>query len=831
MAAQTAYYGAYLGQQKIEAGPCFAPRTSIARPLSEATDILDSDHYDDDDDLSYPEDSPFTSVASFGAGSVSTASTPNEATTPESTGLTAFDFHIDEKTVKGPNGPHLFRLSSDTSDSIHEIETGVHIERPPSTLVPFYQSASKLDPIRRDTPVPNRVSSTPQPQAQPHSRQGSLASQGSTQNVPDVRDWTPKDVVGWLHASGFDDGIIHTFFVNDISGLILMELQTQDLKELGIQSFGKRHMLMNAIQNLRNGPTINRVESRASEDRLSYRAIPPTPSTGTTMTSGYSSSSSVTDGERSRKSSSGSRRRRRQETDPSQKPRDLEPGDSASIVAIEQILPRLHSCSKGENCRKWQKQQAKLAQLARDLPAGAVNGRIILTGDPGNPKTAPNLVKTPKSDVTPSLVASSDIMGPLQSPGLQLSKEKLNEVQPRDPQENVRNFLSFQTLSKLQPVSQPGTPPKETVPSPESDQQGSAKANPTLSENLRHLPKLQIPGSGSEQDMHLAPNWSSQRTATPSMTRNKAFGQDGDEDEELTAIPRGQRYAYGTTVSPGDFYRSDPHYGQDTPLSDMDAPMTAFPLNMVSREESQSVPPNMRFGTNRYLLADQIIRPASTKTGNHRRNTSHSDVPRLVSLDERRALNPIETPEDLENTPRLGGCYRNGVSVSSPTRRSPTDVTHSGWMKKRKTTRLLRHEWDDHHFTLQGTQLAMHNDEESARRNSKALEHIDVDDYAVACSSLASSSKLTAAFKKTVLKRKDFPMNEAAFGFSLIPATNNGGSTVDKKALFLNSGKSHHFAVKTRDERIDWMRELMLAKALKRGRDSGAFVNVNGNVI
>jgi hypothetical protein len=44
------------------------------------------------------------------------------------------------------------------------------------------------------------------------------------------------------------------------------------------------------------------------------------------------------------------------------------------------------------------------------------------------------------------------------------------------------------------------------------------------------------------------------------------------------------------------------------------------------------------------------------------------------------------------------------------------------------------------------------------------------------------------------------------------------------------TGKTHHFAVKNRDERIDWMRELMLAKALKQKGD-GFEISVNGNMI
>ncbi|KAE8354897.1 hypothetical protein BDV28DRAFT_155876 [Aspergillus coremiiformis] len=781
----------------------------------------------DNDSSSLPEYSPFTSVASFRTGStISTASTPDEATTPETTGLSLFDFHIDEKVVRGPNGPHLFRSSMDSSeyDDLTDLETGtIYVEtRPPGATLPFHQSASKLDPVRHDTPVPNQIPYIPQPQMQSQMRRHSFIGQDLAPNDFDVPRWTPDEVSRWLQINRFDDNIINTFFMNDISGFILLELQPEDLKELGIQSFGKRHMLMSAIQSLRNCAKSGRASVESSQKSTYARQVPPTPRTACTTTNECHSNRATDDDELERKHHSGRGRRHSDNEQPYQAVEDR-PGEPVSIVAIEEVLPKLHSCSKGENCRKWQKQQVKLAQMTKDLPIGAWNGRIVLIGDPGNPATAPNLIKTPGSEVTPSLVASSDVMGPADTPGFQLSKEKLREVQRRDPQENVRNFLSFQQLSKLNPVCQPGTPPKEGLPSPESGSPASAKGNP-LAENLRNLPKLQIPTTPDDDSEDFTPNLSSQRTATPSMVRKKPyFG-----DEYPTAIPRAQRYAYGVDASPGEFYRSDPHYGQETPLSETDIPMTAFPIGLVPRAESQSVPPDMRFGSNRHVLTDPIIRPSSTKVEGRRRDSSHNIIPTLKPLDERRAVNPIETPEDLQNTTSAGHWRNNGVLP--PTRRTANDITHSGWMKKRKATRLLRHEWQDHHFTLQGTQLAMHKDEASAHRNSKALEHIDVDDYAVACSSMASNSKLAIAFKKTVLKRKPDGLTDAAFGFSLIPASGNG-NTVDKKALFLHSSKCHHFAVKTRDERIDWMRELMLAKALKRGRESGASMRMNGNMI
>ena len=117
----------------------------------------------------------------------------------------------------------------------------------------------------------------------------------------------------------------------------------------------------------------------------------------------------------------------------------------------------------------------------------------------------------------------------------------------------------------------------------------------------------------------------------------------------------------------------------------------------------------------------------------------------------------------------------------------------------------------------------MHRDETAT---SKTLEIIDVDDFAIACSSLASSSKLSAAFKRSILGNKspsDKELGESAFAFSLVPQ-------VENRNLFASS-KSHHFSVTTRDERIDWMRELMLAKALKRGKETGNEIRVNGHLI
>ncbi|KAJ5734536.1 Sterile alpha motif type 2, partial [Penicillium manginii] len=757
---------------KEEPLPLFPPRTAIPRPSSEATEIWE----DEEDHSSCQNHSPMRSVASLGTGSISTVSTPDNVTTPESTGLTAFDFHIDDKHVRGPQGPHLFR-SSIVSNPKSALEVDlVYQETPVSAVGPYHSRASKLDSMgfRRDTPVPNHLlASTPQPEQQ----YAASVERVSSSYTSSVGDWSPHEVVEWMKGLGFDNETVYKFFQNDISGTILLELQSEDLKELDIMSFGKRRQLMNAISSLRNSVVLSSTATGSSRNSSVASDIPSTQRTSTMMSSNSYQSCPTTD--------------------------------------EESFTPFL---LEGEACRKWQKQQAKIARLAKDLPIEAFGSRAILTGDPGNPKTAPNLLKSPKSEITPSLVASSDAMGP--NAASALSREKLREVKPRDPQENVRNFLNFQSLDKLRTVNDPPSPPREFISSPGLDSPDSAKITPTLAQKVRDLPRLHIPSMHGSADSVSTDNMSALKTVTPSVLsrRNQLYSG------EMTAVPGGQSSHFRTTTaSPGDYYRTDPCYRQDTPFSETDAPVTALPLDMVAREESQSVPPDMRFGNNQFVMTEPIIRSSSTNPETQRRRPSMHNVQVLDPLKEGQKLSPIDTPEDLQRAPRVSQS-RSNTSFST-NENGQIDVVRKGWMKKRKT-RFLRHDWQDHHFTLNGTRLAMFNDEDSAKRNSKALEHIDVDDYAVACSSLASSSKLTAAFKKTMLKRRGSASDDSVFPFSLVPASGNG-MTADRRMMFLN-GKSHHMACSTRKDCVEWTRDIMLAKALKRGRDAGASVHING---
>lgn len=584
----------------------------------------------------------------------------------------------------------------------------------------------------------------------------------------EIRNWSPSQVAHWLYIAGYEPYVIERFMVNDIDGSVLLNLQIDDLKELDIQSFGMRHQLIKSIDHLRNTmmkrPRPQTRSGRFSPERRSHvMSVSPT---GEILS-----------------------RQNNEKFD------GLTPAESVSIVGIEQLLPKPHSCSKGENCSKYQKRQRQIEKLAAEFPGAVLlPGGSIITGNPGNPDSAKNMLR-PNSDAEPSVVASSDVLGPVQTPS-KLCEETLNEVKKLDPQESIRHFLSYQHVDGPKTAPAPIT---TQVQQEESTIFPPSNQSTQMTQNLRNLPKLMIPADPEPDE--LTTTVTTQRTITPSLGV-RARGPS-------TAVQEHGPFSTAKDMNADDYYR------QGTPFSEMDAPVTAVPEGPVARDTSQSVPPDMCYGD---------LWPPHRPAKAHHFTRPRPGAP-LHQAPDANPLPPIEGPADLFRSPRMPQTSRSTNSSLA----SDPDVTRSGYMKKRKTTRLLRHEWQDAHFTLRGTNLAMHKDEQDAHRISRALENVDVDDYAVACSSLATSSKLSAAFKKSILRNgNNLTKDQAAFAFSLVPSNKEN----EKKALFgHNNVKSHHFAVKTRDERIDWMRELMLAKALKKGKDGGSEMQVNGNFI
>ncbi|KAF9934966.1 polar growth protein [Linnemannia zychae] len=62
--------------------------------------------------------------------------------------------------------------------------------------------------------------------------------------------WSIEQVAYWLRWCGFNS-VVGSFVDNEISGAILLELNLNNLKELDINSFGKRFNIMNAITSLK----------------------------------------------------------------------------------------------------------------------------------------------------------------------------------------------------------------------------------------------------------------------------------------------------------------------------------------------------------------------------------------------------------------------------------------------------------------------------------------------------------------------------------------------------------------------------------------------------
>ena len=566
-----------------------------------------------------------------------------------------------------------------------------------------------------------------------------------------------------MRRIGFEESIIARFRVNDISGAILKHLQFGDLKELGIASFGQRHMLWDEIRNLRGG--LNVLATPSDE---CFSPSPPLDSSSRHQSPDNECSSPVTSQDAKNEERKLSRRRARRALRPDD---IISPAESASIVAIEQLLPEPHHCSKGENCGKWRKYKRKMDKIAKEFPLELEQIEEV--------NAAPSeLTLRPTSEAVPSVVASSDLLGPGNRPALRLDPDVLRVVQNRDPQENVRQFLNFQHMAESPP--EPSTPPYEMFPplSPPSNTQAPHS-------NLSKLPRLHIPTQAKPQTVH---------------------------DPDRTVVQ--------THCSPITAIQSDGHdiYRFASPASAMDVPVTAIPSGPIERDVSNSVPPDMRYG------GDPLQRSQS-RSGYHipafrptDRSQSTAPLERSASVSQRRHQPNFAMAPLKENS--LLSPIDDTAGDKTPT---VTDVNHAGWMKKRKT-KMLRHEWQDNHFRLKGTTLAMHRDS----KTDNALECIDVDEYAVACSSLASN-KVNAAFKALKIssnssKKKAAEMEASAFTFQLVPAA-------EKKGLLgAATGKTHHFAVKNRDERIDWMRELMLAKALKQ-KVEGCEVNVNGHAI
>ncbi|OAA37248.1 SAM and PH domain-containing protein [Metarhizium rileyi] len=783
------------------------------RPASVATEFVDTD-WDEEITSEAEDNSPRTSLQSSGQPSFTTVSSYDEVPTPRSSrGRETYPEHI-FKPVEGPRGPHLFRSSTDPSMVDDDFIL---------TLSPLTPKAQRgIGDLLDRPPMPRRNSPFQYTDAELDSL--FLAS------------WTPEMVAQSMLNAGIELSVADRFIENDINGAILITLKFEDLRELDIQSFGIRTKVWHQIRALRDSRPSSPRPATPIEDAPSREAR------RETRTKGEAESNASQNNTR--------RARRKLSTDEDV----IHPMESVSIIGIEQVIPKPHHCSKGENCSKWRRQQKFLAEFKKTNPTVNINagGTVMIYGDAGNPETARaidiNETFRPVSDAVPSVVASSDVMGPGGLPPLQyLQEATVRSIRARDPQDNVRQFLNFQQKNNSDQV--PPTPPFEVLPSVNMPHQG-----------LRQLPKLSIPGQ------------SQPLRATPLRTSTVPQPMEPQRPQQMSRQPIQQQVQRQTTQAvefvPYRMNKADPlspdletprnPYRFGTPFSELDVPITAMPVGPVARDTSQSVPPELGFRaspTPRSQSRSSSRRPSFPVLPPVNENgvtpqRSKTPSPKNTSPTYRVQQQPLKAPPrfnypwspaergQLEQFPPLSTLHTAAAYDTSARKDS---VTYQGPMKKRKA-RLLRNEWHDGYFTLKGSRLNMHKD---AQELDRTLEYVDIDDYAIACSSLASTSKLNAAFKAVRIshnREKSDPVG--AFSFQLIPQDKNAGVRLRKRDSSLSgvsghiapsegvngTGKTHHFAVKSRDDRIDWMRELMLAKAMKQ-KGEGFEISVNGNMI
>src|SRR5271154_6597262 len=235
----------------------FLGRRAVApRPLSESTDFFDTDNEAWDDDYSTKQsletvsqrdtsDVVPRSFCQLDNGSVSTASSPSSLKTPHSGGLDAFEFHFEDKPIRGPSGPHLFSVSphiARDTDSFEEFELFAEMSLEEMAKIAAPTVGAKEPPREEVT------------KARPFS---SLNKAVAELDETQVRDWTPHQVANWMREAGFETSVVDKFVKHDISGAVLLDLQFEDLKELDITSYGKRHRVMSSIQHLRNSSMIS----------------------------------------------------------------------------------------------------------------------------------------------------------------------------------------------------------------------------------------------------------------------------------------------------------------------------------------------------------------------------------------------------------------------------------------------------------------------------------------------------------------------------------------------------------------------------------------------
>ncbi|EPS38524.1 hypothetical protein H072_7746 [Dactylellina haptotyla CBS 200.50] len=381
-----------------------------------------------------------------------------------------------------------------------------------------------------------------------------------------------------------------------------------------------------------------------------------------------------------------------------------------------------------------------------------------------------------RSPWAPSICASSDVLSPSDRGDVKLKADELRKVSALTAQEQVNKFITLQHLQRLE----------ERAPS-----------------NLKH----EIPRESSPVSPHGPPSIRSQPPMSKAVQRStslRTFDRHKPRALQLSneAVAPGPASAGFTPRNTEDVRDYQPPVVTQAPAV---VPRPTPPLLRSSTAPSptlasQSTPSLVRsasVASPKPAQGAQVFRSNSISGATRKASTSTSSK-KPPSLGKS-LIDTVNEEAEWEDTSSHG---------SAPA--SPSERVFTGEMKKR-ANHFLRNEWITHHAELRGTKLTIY----KSPTGRDILTTIEIDGYNVTCTTAGSNK-----FKG--LKSSSKKDSDGMYHFQLMPNQDNKKSGDQKK--------EHHFAVSSREERIDWMRELMLAKAIKQ-KKSGFSVEVNGKMI
>ena len=234
----------------------------------------------------------------------------------------------------------------------------------------------------------------------------------------------------------------------------------------------------------------------------------------------------------------------------------LSPGDSVSIVAIEEVVPKAHWCRKGEKCTTFKKRQRLLKQMDREYGTclSPSHNDPASQHNHASSKLCENERVEPVETATPSLIGSSDVLGHTHPQNLIMQEGILEQLNPSHPHEIVKQYLTLQHV------------PESAYIPPYPPQQDGSSLEMFPQEHFIMTPPSEVPNLPRPLDMPHSAN-TVPKASNMSPTRS------------LTSSPWSSMFRR-----------------RGTPASCLDVPsqgMLIMPPGL--RQESQSVPPDMHY--------------------------------------------------------------------------------------------------------------------------------------------------------------------------------------------------------------------------------------------